>query len=182
MGSKKIRRLHLCRGVSLPAPNECPGYDTKLHLMVRLQLWNFGKCGVPLHCHHSQVHSDLVWYSQVMSRIVLPLFFYWEGWYAIKQKKTNTHAHTHTHTHIYIYIYIYLFSLLAERFIEQGFWHRLMISRQTKTRKKTLSLSLSLYIYIYIKRWEDTILLYFLNFHQTSKLIIMNGTKSLWIT
>ena len=36
---------------------ECPRYDTK-HLMVRFQKgWSFGECGVPLRCHHSQVHS-----------------------------------------------------------------------------------------------------------------------------
>ena len=31
--------LHLCRGVSTPA-HECPGYNTKLHLMVRLLPWS----------------------------------------------------------------------------------------------------------------------------------------------
>ena len=35
------------------------GYNTKLYLMVRLQFWNFGKCGVLLHCCYSPVHSDL---------------------------------------------------------------------------------------------------------------------------
>ena len=32
--SCKMHRLHFCRGVQLP--NECPRYDTKLYLMVRL--------------------------------------------------------------------------------------------------------------------------------------------------
>ena len=32
------------------------------NLMVRFQwCWNFGKCGVPLHCHCSQVHSGSAW-------------------------------------------------------------------------------------------------------------------------
>ena len=32
---------------------------TQNNLMVRPRLWwSFGECGVPLHCHHSQVHSD----------------------------------------------------------------------------------------------------------------------------
>ena len=39
----------------------CPGYDVKLHLVARYQLWNSGECGVPLHCHYSQVHSDPEW-------------------------------------------------------------------------------------------------------------------------
>ena len=37
------------------------GYDVKLHLVARFQLWNSGECGVPLHCHYSQVHSDPEW-------------------------------------------------------------------------------------------------------------------------
>ena len=28
--------------------NECPGYDTELHLMVRLQSWSFEECVLPL--------------------------------------------------------------------------------------------------------------------------------------
>ena len=40
---------------------ECPGYDTKLHLMVRLQSCSFEECGVPFHCHYSQVDSDPDW-------------------------------------------------------------------------------------------------------------------------
>ena len=39
----------------------CPGYDVKLHLVARYQLWSSGECGVPLHCHYSQVHSDPEW-------------------------------------------------------------------------------------------------------------------------
>ena len=32
------------------------------NLMVRFQqCWSFGEYGVPLHCHHSQVHSDPEW-------------------------------------------------------------------------------------------------------------------------
>ena len=30
-----------------------PGYDTKLHRMVRLQFKSFGEYGVLLHCHYS---------------------------------------------------------------------------------------------------------------------------------
>ena len=34
----------------------CPGYNTKLCLLVRLSFWSSGKCGVLFHCHYSQVH------------------------------------------------------------------------------------------------------------------------------
>ena len=53
-----IYRLYL-----LPTPQKrCPGYDSKLHLMVRLYFWSSGECGVPFHCHYSQVYSDLLCY------------------------------------------------------------------------------------------------------------------------
>ena len=28
------------------------------YLMVRLQFWGYGECGLPLHFHYSKVHSD----------------------------------------------------------------------------------------------------------------------------
>ena len=39
---------------------------TLKHLMLRLHLQSFGECGVPLHCHYSQQHSNLEiwkWYA-----------------------------------------------------------------------------------------------------------------------
>ena len=51
--SCRIRRLHFWRGALLHQLNLSPGYDAKLHLMVRLQYWSFGKCGVFLHYHYS---------------------------------------------------------------------------------------------------------------------------------
>ena len=39
----------------------CLIYDTKLHLMERLQFLRSGACGVPLHCYYSQVYSVLQW-------------------------------------------------------------------------------------------------------------------------
>ena len=39
---------------------ECKSY-TLNHLMVRLQSWKFGQCGVPIHCYYYQVHSDAEW-------------------------------------------------------------------------------------------------------------------------
>ena len=37
---------------------ECPGYDIKLHLIVRLHFWSVGKRGVAIHCHYSLVYSE----------------------------------------------------------------------------------------------------------------------------
>ena len=51
-------RLPLCNGVRPPFHNECSGYDTKQsdgEVPVMLE------CGVPLHCHCSQVHSGPKW-------------------------------------------------------------------------------------------------------------------------
>ena len=37
------------------------GYNTRLHLMVRLQFWSSGECRIPFNWHHSQVYSHLEW-------------------------------------------------------------------------------------------------------------------------
>ena len=59
LGGLRICRLNFCRGVRpCHIDHECPGYHTKLHMMVRLQSWSFGECGVSFHCHYSQVHSE----------------------------------------------------------------------------------------------------------------------------
>ena len=57
----RIHRLLLCRGVRPPPPKSV--LDMTLNdLMVRFQwCWSFGECGVPLHCHRSQVHSSPEW-------------------------------------------------------------------------------------------------------------------------
>ena len=53
----RIHRLLLCRGVR-PPPETSVLDMTQNNLMVRFQqCWSFGECGVPLHCHRSQVHS-----------------------------------------------------------------------------------------------------------------------------
>ena len=39
-------------------PPTCVLDMTLNHLMLRFQSWNFEECGVPLHCHYSQVHAD----------------------------------------------------------------------------------------------------------------------------
>ena len=59
--SCRIHRLLLCRGVRPPPPKSV--LDMALdNLMVRFQqCWCFGECGVPLHCHRSQVHSRPEW-------------------------------------------------------------------------------------------------------------------------
>ena len=55
-----IRRLHLCWGVRLPTPNNCPVYNTKSS-DGEAPVLNFRKCGLILHYHYSQVHSNLDW-------------------------------------------------------------------------------------------------------------------------
>ena len=57
----RIHWLLLCRGVRPPPPTRV--LDMTLNnLMVRFQqCWSFGECGVPLHCHRSQVHSGPEW-------------------------------------------------------------------------------------------------------------------------
>ena len=56
----RIHRLLLCRGVRLPLTSVL--IMTVNNLMVRFQqCWSFGECGVPLHCHRSQVHSGSEW-------------------------------------------------------------------------------------------------------------------------
>ena len=56
----RIHWLHLCRGVRPPPTSVLD--MTLNNLMVRFQqCWSFGKCGVPLHCHCSQVHSGPEW-------------------------------------------------------------------------------------------------------------------------
>ena len=43
---------------SLSRKPECPDHDTKLHLIVKLQSWSSGECGVTLHWHYSQIQFD----------------------------------------------------------------------------------------------------------------------------
>ena len=59
----KIHRLYLCRGVR-QTPTHPPTsvlHMTLNKLIARLQPRRFRECEVRLHCHCSQVHSDLEW-------------------------------------------------------------------------------------------------------------------------
>ena len=88
--------LFLCRGCSqhilspadrvllrakIPPPRPqqkvCPKYDTKPHLIVRLQFWSSRKFGAPLHCHNAQVHSYLEWQYELGSHL-------WVQWISLK--------------------------------------------------------------------------------------------------
>ena len=54
-----LKRVYTdCRGGIIPfhPKRGCPGYDTKLHLMVRFQFWSSRVCGVLLQCPYSHVH------------------------------------------------------------------------------------------------------------------------------
>ena len=59
----RIHWLRLWRGVRPPHTHTTSVLDMTLsNLMARFQqCWCFGECGVPLHCHRSQVHSGPEW-------------------------------------------------------------------------------------------------------------------------
>ena len=67
----RIHQLHLCRGVNMLPPSMSILDMTLNYLMLRLQSWSSGKCGVPLHCHYSQVHSDLEWWYLLGSHLLI---------------------------------------------------------------------------------------------------------------
>ena len=46
-------------GTDLPPKNGHSRCDTNLHLIVRLQLWFFGKFRVQFHCHYIQDYTNL---------------------------------------------------------------------------------------------------------------------------
>ena len=51
--------LHLCRGVR--APNDCPRYDSIQSDGRAPVILDLGQCGLPFHCHCSQVYSGSEW-------------------------------------------------------------------------------------------------------------------------
>ena len=55
----RIHRLLLCRGV--PPPMSVLDMTQNNPMVWFQQCWSFGECGVPLHCHRSQVHSGPEW-------------------------------------------------------------------------------------------------------------------------
>ena len=57
----RIYQLHLCWGIKFLSPLSSILDMTLNYLLMKLQSWSFGRCGVPLHCHYSQVHSDTEW-------------------------------------------------------------------------------------------------------------------------
>ena len=56
----RLRRLYRLQSGKTPQ-KECPGHDTKLYPMVRLQFSISGKYEIPLHCHYSNIHSKKFW-------------------------------------------------------------------------------------------------------------------------
>ena len=50
--------------------SESPGNDSKLPLMVRLQSWIVGECGISLNYYWFLVHSDPEWLYQLKSKLV----------------------------------------------------------------------------------------------------------------
>ena len=60
-----IHWLHPLHRSKISTPQKkkgCPGYDMKLHLMVKFQFCRFRKSGIPLYYHYFQVHSVPEWY------------------------------------------------------------------------------------------------------------------------
>ena len=56
-----IHQLHLCRGVKPATPTSILVMTLSNLIMTLQSCWIFGECGVTLHCHHSQFHSDPEW-------------------------------------------------------------------------------------------------------------------------
>ena len=56
--SLKPINLILHHHIRPPTKRACPGYDIKLHLIMRIQFWRSWEYGVLLRCHYSHVHSD----------------------------------------------------------------------------------------------------------------------------
>ena len=59
--SYRIKKMSLIPYPMAIIIQSLPEYNTKMHLMVRHQFWRSEECGVSLHCHYSQVHSDPEW-------------------------------------------------------------------------------------------------------------------------
>ena len=58
LASLRICWLYPLQRGKITQKKRCPGYDTKLHLVVRFQFWWYKFCEVLLHCHYSQENSD----------------------------------------------------------------------------------------------------------------------------
>ena len=41
-----------------PKNGECPGYNAKLHLIMRSRLFRSRESGIPSHCHYFHIHSS----------------------------------------------------------------------------------------------------------------------------
>ena len=62
----------------------CCGYNTKLYLVVRLQLWTSGECRV-LHWYYSHYHSDTVVVPiRVPSMDQIDMFEIWPCWLGLE--------------------------------------------------------------------------------------------------
>ena len=57
--SYRIYQLHFCQGTNIHPTSVLD--MTLNHLVLRLQPWSFREYGVPIHCHCSQVLSNMEW-------------------------------------------------------------------------------------------------------------------------
>ena len=49
---------------------ECPRYNTKMYLMVRLQFWRFGECAVLFHLLPGPLLSGVTSMGQIVSTVI----------------------------------------------------------------------------------------------------------------
>ena len=105
----------------------CTEYNSKLYQMVMLQFRRFEGCGVPLHCHKSQVHFDpehkyLLGSKHKSNRFVGKLFILdWNvipkpllSWHAIKiNQSINQFILIILAEIIFITIYLYSFLFIS---------------------------------------------------------------------
>ena len=66
---------------------ECPGYDTKLHLMLRLLFWSTEAFEIPLLCHYFQVDFEPGCQFLVESSVLFKYIFDCQS-YVLDKRKT----------------------------------------------------------------------------------------------
>ena len=113
-------------------PYKCPGYDTKLHLILRFQSWSSRKCGVLLHCHYSQVHFNLkwlyllgfyLWVTELLNHLtnrwlilnwIIGIRYYWDWNYLTMRKQLSSGLFTNNVFYkLFTYkSYIYIYKLI----------------------------------------------------------------------
>ena len=85
-----------CWGVRAPlSPIECLGYDSKVHLMVKLQYWRSGVCSVSLHCIPGPLWPKVTGLVRVPTMGQIELFKNYSYSIRLCKKKKNKKKKTH---------------------------------------------------------------------------------------